>query len=70
MELRDLAPPDFGVVAPGIYIIDDDGLCLLAGPFDAETAAIAWIVERQESFGRTPATSAVRYALTVQAALV
>lgn len=69
MELLDLAPPGFGVTAAGVYIIDDDGLRPLAGPFTSEAAAIAWIVQRQDSLGHAAATPAVRHALTLQAAL-
>lgn len=69
MELLDLVPPDFGVSAAGLYIIDDDGLRPLAGPFTSETAAIAWIVQRQDSTCRAVIGSGVRQALTVQAAL-
>ena len=52
-----LTPPDFGVSAAGLYIIDDDGLRPLAGPFTSESAAIAWIVQRQDGLGRTAVTS-------------
>jgi hypothetical protein len=69
MELLDLAPPAFGVATAGLYIIDDDGIRPLAGPFTSETAAIAWIVQRQDSLSRTAVGSSVRQALTVQAAL-
>jgi hypothetical protein len=49
MELLDLQPPDFGVCSTGIYIIDDDGLRVFAGPFESEGTAIAWIIQRQET---------------------
>jgi hypothetical protein len=52
MELLQLEPPDYGVRATGIYIIDDDGLAVFAGPFDSETAAISWIDQRQENLNR------------------
>jgi hypothetical protein len=48
MELLDLQPPDYGVRSTGIYIIDDDGLRIFAGPFGSEATAIAWIIQRQE----------------------
>jgi hypothetical protein len=48
MELLQLEPPDYGVRTMGIYIIDDDGIGICAGPFDSETAAIGWINQRQE----------------------
>lgn len=49
MELLDLEPPHYGVHAAGIYIIDDDGSGVLAGPFDSEVAAISWIELRQQA---------------------
>ena len=52
MELLLLEPPDYGAHSTGIYIIDDDGLTIYAGPFDSETAAIRWIDQRQETFLR------------------
>jgi hypothetical protein len=52
MELLQLDPPDYGVHVTGIYIIDDDGRAVLAGPFDSETAAIYWIDQRQENLNR------------------
>jgi hypothetical protein len=50
MELLELDSPSYGVNTPGIYIIDDDGERVCAGPFDSEIAAIAWIDLRQQSF--------------------
>jgi hypothetical protein len=49
MELLDLQPPDYGVHSTGIYIIDDDGVRVFAGPFESEASAIAWIIQRQET---------------------
>jgi hypothetical protein len=43
MELLELAPPQLGVTDSGIYVIDDDGAQVLAGPFAEETEALAWI---------------------------
>ena len=54
MELLQLEPPDYGVRAMGIYIIDDDGIGVCAGSFDSETAAIGWIDQRQETLIRCP----------------
>jgi hypothetical protein len=51
MELLDLQPPDYGVHVTGLYIIDDDGECVFAEPFGSETAAIAWIAQRQDALG-------------------
>jgi len=48
MELLELDPPSYGVSTRGIYIIDDDGEQVFAGPFDSEVAAIAWIDLRQQ----------------------
>jgi hypothetical protein len=44
---RSLVPD--GVRSMGIYIIDDDGLRIFAGPFESESTAIAWIIQRQET---------------------
>jgi hypothetical protein len=49
MELLELDPPSYGVSTRGIYIIDDDGEQVFAGPFDSEIAAIAWINLRQQN---------------------
>ena len=43
MELLDLAPSQLGVTDSGIYVVDDDGAQVLAGPFTDETEALAWI---------------------------
>jgi hypothetical protein len=43
MELLKLRPPAFGIAAPGIYVLDDAGGAIYAGPFESEIAAIAWI---------------------------
>jgi hypothetical protein len=52
MELLELDSPSYGVGTPGIYIIDDDGEHVCAGPFDSEIAAIAWIDLRQQKFAQ------------------
>jgi hypothetical protein len=52
MELLDLQPPDYDVRTTGIYIIDDDGLHVFAGPFESEATAITWIIQRQEIMNR------------------
>jgi hypothetical protein len=57
MELLDLQPPDYGVYIAGLYIIADDGEHVFAGPFDSETAAIAWITQRQDALRRRHAGS-------------
>ena len=49
MELLDLQPPDYGVRSTGIYVIDDDGLRVFAGPFESESTVIAWIIQRQDA---------------------
>ena len=49
MELRQLEPPDYDVHTTGIYIVDDDGVRVFA---DSETAAIGWIVQRQQDMNR------------------
>jgi hypothetical protein len=52
MELLQLEPPDYGVLTTGIYVIDDDGISVCAGPFESEVAAIRWIDQRQETLIR------------------
>ena len=37
MELLELDSPSYGVSTPGIYIIDDDGERVCAGPFDSKS---------------------------------
>jgi hypothetical protein len=49
MELLQLEPPEHGVHITGIYIIDDDGIAVCAGPFDSASDAIASIEERQKA---------------------
>jgi hypothetical protein len=58
MELLQLEPPDYGVRTIGIYIIDDDGIGVCAGPFDSETAAIGWIDQHQETLKSCSQTKA------------
>jgi hypothetical protein len=62
MELLDLQPPDYGVRSTGIYIIDDDGLRVFAGPFASEATAIAWIIQHRETMNlrRSEHASAIR----------
>ena len=52
MELLELIPPEFGVAEPGIYVVDDDGAHVRAGPFDNDAAALAWIEQRQRRLSR------------------
>jgi hypothetical protein len=53
MELLQLEPPHHNVRISGIYVIDDDGTEVIAGPFESETAAINWIELRQEVLNNT-----------------
>ena len=43
MELLHLSPPHLGVRLPGIYVLDDEGDRVLAGPFAAAREAVTWI---------------------------
>ena len=52
MELLELRPPEFGVAKPGVYVVDDDGAQVRAGPFDNDAAALAWIEQRQRRLSR------------------
>ncbi len=47
MELLELDPLQLGVTDTGVYVVDDEGAVILAGPFAHETDAIAWIVQIQ-----------------------
>jgi hypothetical protein len=47
MELLELIPPEFGVAEPGVYVVDDDGAQVRAGPFPNDAVALAWIEQRQ-----------------------
>ena len=47
MEVLELESPSYDV---SVYIIDDDGEHVCAGPFDSEISAIAWIDLRQQNF--------------------
>jgi hypothetical protein len=58
MEILQLEPPDYGVHTTGIYVIDDDGIGVRAGPFESETAALRWIDHRQETLNRNRLTHA------------
>jgi hypothetical protein len=49
MELLELVPSQLGVGVAGVYVIDDDGACAIAGPFKDEDDALAWIRQTQES---------------------
>ena len=63
MELLDLQAPDYGVHSTGIYIIDDDGVRVCAGPFESEAAAIVWIIRRRGSNEPGRSTARVRGSL-------
>ena len=43
MELLHLSPPQHGVHLSGIYVLDDEGDQVLAGPFAAPRKAVLWI---------------------------
>jgi hypothetical protein len=43
MEVLELDPPQLGVAEAGIFVAGDDGTTILAGPFQHETEALAWI---------------------------
>lgn len=61
MELLYLSPPRSDVRLPGIYVMDDDGERVLAGPFMATRDAVRWIEmtapARQEATKRSEAAS-------------
>lgn len=43
MELLSLRWGEHGVAVPGIYVLDDEGEEILAGPFRTEADAVGWI---------------------------
>jgi hypothetical protein len=43
MEILELTPCELGVDSAGVYVVDDDGQHVLAGPFASEIAALIWI---------------------------
>ena len=58
MQLLELSPTELGVHCQGIYVVDDDGIGVIAGPFDSVALAVAWIDGRRSlretttSYGR------------------
>lgn len=61
MELLYLFPPRSGVRLSGVYVLDDDGERVLAGPFKNPRNAVRWIEmtapARQSVTRRTEAES-------------
>ena len=47
MELLELTPPEFGVAAAGVYVLDNDRAAICAGPFATDALALSWIEKRQ-----------------------
>ena len=43
MEILELSPGELGVDSAGVYVVDDGGRHVLAGPFATEIAALVWI---------------------------
>jgi hypothetical protein len=43
MELLDASSQQDKALSPGIYVIDDDGIGVMAGPFPNEDEALQWI---------------------------
>jgi hypothetical protein len=43
MELLDASLQQDTALSPGIYVIDDDGVGVMAGPFVNEHEALQWI---------------------------
>ena len=43
MQLLELDPDELGVASHGIYVVDDDEVRVLAGPFETEALALEWI---------------------------
>jgi len=43
MELLNLSLNQFEVTIPGIYVMNDEGIGVIAGPFVNESEALFWI---------------------------
>jgi hypothetical protein len=43
VEVLDLTSEQEGAPVPGIYVIDDEGVGVMAGPFLNEAEALRWI---------------------------
>ena len=43
LEVLDLAPGQLGAKAAGIFVVDDEGAGILAGPFASGREALRWI---------------------------
>jgi hypothetical protein len=46
MQLLELDRDELGVANRGIYVVDDDEVRVLAGPFETEELALEWIDDR------------------------
>lgn len=61
MELLYLSPPQSDVQLSGVYVLDDEGERVLAGPFLSSRDAVRWIEmtipARQEATRRSEAAS-------------
>ncbi len=61
VELLYLSPPRSGLRLSGIYVLDDEGERVLAGPFMSPRDAVRWIEmtapARQEATKRSEAAS-------------
>ena len=54
MELLELNPPEFGIAVPGVYVLDDAGAAICAGPFETDIVALAWIEVTARARARSP----------------
>ena len=43
VQLLELDSDELDVASHGIYVVDDDDVRVLAGPFDTEALAVEWI---------------------------
>ena len=43
LEILDLAPGLLGVAVAAIYVVDDEGRVVVAGPFESSREAVRWI---------------------------
>jgi hypothetical protein len=54
VQLLELDPDELGVARHGIYVVDDDDVRVIAGPFDTEAMALEWIDDELSVDGARP----------------
>ncbi len=49
MQLLQLSSRELGVAIGGIYVVDDEEIHILAGPFATEAGGVSWIEHHKEA---------------------